>query len=61
MERERRTLVLADIAQRIRADGPHRAVPSDDRGRQFLPFDALKGYDEMVAQAEGAADDCDGA
>jgi hypothetical protein len=56
MERDRRALVLADIAQRVREDGPHQAVPADDRGRQFLPFDALKGYDEMVAQTEDAVD-----
>lgn len=51
-ERERRERILWEISLRIMEDGPRRAVPSPDRGRQFIPFAALKGYDEMLAQTE---------
>lgn len=51
-ERERRERILWEISLRIMEDGPRRAVPSPERGRQFIPFAALKGYDEMLAQTE---------
>lgn len=51
-ERERRERVLWEISLRIMEDGPRRPVPSPERGRQFIPFAALKGYDEMLAQTE---------
>lgn len=51
-ERERRQAVLDDIARRIREDGPRRPVNDPDRGRLFMPFAALKGYDELTAEAE---------
>lgn len=41
-ERERRRLVLADIATRIREDGPRAASFDPDRGRLFMPFSASK-------------------
>ena len=41
-EREYREQVLNDIARRVAAEGPRTATPSPDRGRQFLPFAALK-------------------
>lgn len=47
-ERQRRSRVLWQIAERVLADGPHHAEPSPDRGRQFIPFAALRGYEEMV-------------
>lgn len=51
-ERERRRIVLDDIAARIREDGPRTARPSPDRGHQFKPFAALKGYHELAYQQE---------
>lgn len=41
-EREYREQVLSDIARRVAAEGSRVATPSPDRGRQFLPFAALK-------------------
>lgn len=55
-ERERRERVLWDIALELMEDGEHAAQPSADRGRQFLPFDALKGYDEMIRDVERRQD-----
>lgn len=57
LERERRACVLADIARHVREDGPRVAVPAADRGRQFLPFAALNGFDDMVAETERDAND----
>lgn len=51
-ERTRRTRILWEISVRIMADGPRRAIPSPERGRQFLPFAALQGYDQMIAETE---------
>lgn len=51
-EREYRAQVLDDIAKRVAAEGVHRAIPGDDRGRQFMPFAALKGFDEVIAEGE---------
>ena len=51
-EREYRAQVLDDIAKRVAAEGAHRAIPGDDRGRQFMPFAALKGFDEVIAEGE---------
>lgn len=56
-ERERRARILDDIARRIREDGPRVAVPADERGRQFLPFAALNGFDDMVAETERRANE----
>lgn len=47
-ERAYRKRVLDDIARRVAEEGVHTAVPGDDRGRQFMPFAALKGYDDIV-------------
>ena len=44
-EREYRAQVLDRIAQRV-------SVPSPDRGSQFMPFAALKGYEEVIAEVE---------
>ena len=51
-ERERRRLVLEDIEARLRENGPRQAQPSPDRASQFMPFAALKGYNELIAQVE---------
>lgn len=52
-ELERRARVLADIRQRVVEHGPHRAVAAPERGRLFMPFAALKGYDDLVKCVEG--------
>lgn len=51
-ERKRREAILADIRRRVIENGPRRPVESPDRGRLFMPFAALKGYGELVGQAE---------
>lgn len=51
-ERAYRKRVLDDIARRVTEEGVHTAVPGDDRGRQFMPFAALKGYDEIVRDSQ---------
>lgn len=53
MERERREGILRDIRMRIEECGPRRAVADPARGRLFMPFAALEGYGEMLAEAEG--------
>lgn len=53
-ERERRRLILEDIATRIRENGPRQARPDPDRASQFMPFAALKGYAELIAAQERA-------
>lgn len=51
-ERERRRLVLQEVEARLRENGPRRAQPGPDRASQFMPFAALKGYNEMIAEVE---------
>lgn len=51
-EREHREWVLDQIRRRIAECGPRRAAPSPDRGRLFMPFAALEGYGEMIAEVE---------
>lgn len=51
-ERAYRSRVLDDIARRVAEEGIHTAVPGDDRGRQFMPFAALKGYDDIVRDSQ---------
>lgn len=54
-ERAYRERVLNDIARRVAEEGIHAAVPGDDRGRQFMPFAALKGYDDIVRDSQEPA------
>ena len=54
-ERAYRERVLNDIARRVAEEGIHAAVPGDDRGRQFIPFAALKGYDDIVRDSQEPA------
>lgn len=54
-ERAYRKRVLNDITRRVAEEGVHTAVPSDDRGRQFMPFAALKGYDDIVRDSQEPA------
>lgn len=51
-ERAYRKRVLDDIARRVAEEGVHTAVTGDDRGRQFMPFAALKGYDDIVRDSQ---------
>lgn len=52
-ERERRSVALRAIEQRVRASGPHVARAYPERARQFMPFAALKGYQELTREREG--------
>lgn len=54
-KRAYRKRVLNDIARRVAEEGVHTAVPGDDRGRQFMPFAALKGYDDIVRDSQEPA------
>ena len=51
-ERAYRSRVLDDIARRVAEEGIHTAIPGDDRGRQFMPFAALKGYNDIVRDSQ---------
>lgn len=51
-ERERRAVILCDIEQRLAENGPRRPATDPNRGRLFMPFAALEGYDQMIDQAE---------
>ena len=51
-ERERRAVILRDIEQRLSENGPRRPAIDPNRGRLFMPFAALEGYDQMIDQAE---------
>lgn len=53
-----RAQVLDDIAKRVAVEGAHYAMPGDDRGRQFMPFAALKGFDEVIAEGENQEHGC---
>ncbi len=48
LEQERRASLLKAIEHRISVDGEHIAKPGPDRARQFMPFAALRGYEELV-------------
>lgn len=50
-EQERRRAILQGIARRIAREGAHCACPHEARARQFMPFVALRGYSDMVAEA----------
>lgn len=52
-ELERRAALLAEIRRRVEEDGPRRASAGPGRGRLFIPFAALRGYEEMIAEAGG--------
>lgn len=54
-ERQRRLAILSDIDRRIREDGVRVAREYPDRARQFMPFDALRGFGASIAKAEREA------
>ena len=51
-EQEYRQAILEAIERKVSSEGFHRAVSHPERARQFMPFAALKGYEEMVSQQE---------
>ncbi len=54
-EVERRRLILRDIKANLAERGPHRATRSPQRATQFMPFDALTGFDELMRKTEEAS------
>ena len=55
-EIERRAAILRDIEKRVEIDGPRVSCAHPSRAKQFMPFAALKGYEEMVAECEREAE-----
>lgn len=51
-EREYRQQVLDKIARRVAEDGVRVSVPSPERGSRFMPFAALKGFEDVIAGVE---------
>ena len=54
-EAERRRLILQDIRANVAEHGPHRAMGSPQRATQFMPFDALTGFDELMRKTAEAS------
>ena len=52
-EKEHRQVVLWAIGEKVRNNGAHEAFAHPERARQFMPFAALKGYEELI-QRENA-------
>lgn len=49
-EKEHRQVVLWAIGEKVRNNGAHEACTHSERARQFMPFAALKGYEELIQQ-----------
>lgn len=49
-EKEHRQVVLWAIEEKVRNNGAHEAFAHPERARQFMPFAALKGYEELIQQ-----------
>ncbi len=47
-EAQRRRLILQDIEANVAKHGPHHAASDPRRATQFMPFDALTGFDELI-------------
>lgn len=54
-EAERRRCILRDITMRVRGNGVHFAANSPKRATQFMPFAALTGFKELMAEKEADA------
>lgn len=54
-EAERRCRILQDIAAQVRQHGVHFAANSPKRATQFMPFAALTGFEELMAEKEADA------
>lgn len=51
-EKEHRQVVLWAIGEKVRNNGAHEACAHPERARQFMPFAALKGYEELIQQED---------
>lgn len=49
-EKEYRRAVLEAIERSIQEKGEHVAHDHPERARQFMPFAALKGYEDLLEQ-----------
>lgn len=54
-EAERRRRILRDIAAQMRQHGAHFTANSPKRATQFMPFAALTGFEELMAEKEADA------
>lgn len=54
-EAERRRRILRDIAAQMWQHGAHFAANSPKRATQFMPFAALTGFEELMAEKEADA------
>lgn len=54
-EAERRRCILRDIAMRVKENGVHFAANGPKRATQFMPFAALTGFEELMAEKEADA------
>lgn len=54
-EAERRRRILQDIAAQVRQHDVHFAANSPKRATQFMPFAALTGFEELMAEKEADA------
>lgn len=54
-EAERRRRILRDIAAQMRRHGARFAANSPKRATQFMPFAALTGFEELMAEKEADA------
>lgn len=54
-EAERRRCILQDIAAQVRQHGVHFAANGPKRATQFMPFAALTGFEELMAEKEADA------
>lgn len=54
-EAERRRRILQDIAAQVRQHGVHFAANGPKRATQFMPFAALTGFEELMAEKEADA------
>lgn len=54
-EAERRRRILQDITAQMRQHGAHFAANSPKRATQFMPFAALTGFEELMAEKEADA------
>ena len=54
-EAKRRRYILRDIAMRVRENGVRFAANSPKRATHFMPFAALTGFEELMAEKEADA------
>lgn len=54
-EAKRRRRILQDIAAQVRQHGVRFAANNPKRATQFMPFAALTGFEELMAEKEADA------